>query len=275
MKEHPETTEETARLSPREMRRRIRAGGWRRPTAGCCRDFAQANLVVVPQALAADFLLFCRRNPKPCPLLEATEPGDFEPKMLAPGADLRTDLPGYRVYRGGELQGEIPDLLSVWRDDLVSFLLGCSFTFEWALQNAGIPLRHVEERVNVPMYVTGRACLPAGIFAGPLVVSMRPIPSDLVARAVEVTARFPLAHGEPIHIGDPAALGIADLDRPEFGQAVSIRPGETPLFWACGVTPQAVAAQARPELMITHAPGHMLLTDRRHDELSGPSGGPR
>ncbi len=257
-----------AQLSPRELRQKIRAGAWGRPTAGCCRNFAQANLVVVPKALAHEFLLFCQRNPEPCPLLEVTEAGDPEPKILAPGADLRTDLPKYRVYKSGALEGEVPDLLSIWRDDLVGFLLGCSFTFEWALQEAGVPLRHIEEGRNVPMYVTGRHCRPAGRFAGPLVVSMRPIPSPLVSQAAEVTARFPLAHGEPVHIGDPGALGIGDLGRPEFGDAVSIRPDEIPVFWACGVTPQAVAMRAKPELMITQAPGHMLITDRRHEELS-------
>lgn len=261
-----------AQLSPREMRERIRAGAWQRSTAGCCRDFAQANLVIVPRKLAYDFLLFCWRNPKPCPLLEVTDPGDPKSRSLAPGADLRTDLPGYRVYRHGELEAEVADLVSIWRDDLVGFLLGCSFTFEWALQEAGIPIRHIEEGVTVPMYVTDRTCEPAGGFAGPLVVSMRPIPSHLVHRAVEVTARFPLAHGEPVQIGDPGALGISDLGRPEFGDPVSVRPDETPVFWACGVTPQAVAMRAKPELMITHAPGHMLITDRRHEQLTDYSG---
>jgi uncharacterized protein YcsI (UPF0317 family) len=223
---------------------------------------------VVPRALAYDFLLFCWRNPQACPLLEVTEPGDPEPKNLAPGADLRTDLPRYRIYRHGELEQEVTDLVSIWRDDLVGFLLGCSFSFEWALQETGIPIRHIEECVNVPMYITDRECRPAGRFAGPLVVSMRPIPSDLVSRAVEVTARFSLAHGAPVHIGDPGALGITDFERPDFGDPVSIRPNEAPVFWACGVTPQAVAMRAKPELMITQAPGHMLITDRRHDQLS-------
>jgi len=259
---------EPARLAPGLMRERIRAGAWRRPTAGCCRDFAQANLVVVPKALAYDFLLFCWRNPQPCPLLEVTEPGDYEPKNLAPGADLRTDLPRYKVYRYGELEQEVAELVSIWRDDMVSFLLGCSFSFEWALQEAGILIRHIEEGVNVPMYITDRECRPAGRFAGPLVVSMRPIPSDLVSRTVEITARFPLAHGAPVHVGEPGALGITQLERPDFGDPVSIRPTELPVFWACGVTPQAVARRAKPELMITHAPGHMLITDRRHDQLS-------
>ena len=257
-----------ARLAPNAMRERIRTGAWRRPTAGCCRDFAQANLVVVPSALAFDFQLFCRRNPQAGPLLEVTEPGDPEPKSLAPGADLRTDLPRYRVYRHGQLDQEIDDLTSIWREDLVGFLLGCSFSFEWALQEAGIPIRHIEEGLNVPMYITDRDCRPAGRFAGPLVVSMRPIPSDLVSRTVEITALFPLSHGAPVHIGDPVALGITALERPAFGDPVSIRPDEITVFWACGVTPQAVAMKAKPELMITHAPGHMLITDRRHDQLS-------
>ncbi len=246
----------------------MRAGAWGRPTAGCCRDYAQANLVVVPKQLAHDFFLFCSRNPKPCPLLEVTEPGDYEPTSLAPGADLRTDIPRYRIYRHGRLEDEVSDLLSIWHGDSVGFLLGCSFTFEWALEEAGIPLRHIEEGVNVPMYVTDRACQPAGAaFAGPLVVSMRPIASHLISRAVEITGHFPLAHGAPVHVGDPGALGIADLIRPDFGDPVPIRDDETPVFWACGVTPQAVATRTKPKLMITQAPGHMFITDRHHDWL--------
>jgi uncharacterized protein YcsI (UPF0317 family) len=257
-----------AELSPKEMRERIRTGAWQRPTAGCCRDHAQANLVVVPKALGDEFLLFCRRNPKPCPLLEVTAPGGFESRAIAPGADLRTDLPGYRVYRYGNLEEETTDIVAAWRDDLVGFLLGCSFSFEPALQEAGIPIRHIEDGVNVPMYITSRPCRSAGVFAGPLVVSMRPIPSHRVSQAVELTAHFPLAHGEPIHVGDPQEIGITDLGRPQFGDPPSIGPDEIPVFWACGVTPQAVAMNAKPELMITHAPGHMLITDRRHSDMS-------
>lgn len=258
-------------LSPEEMRQEIRTRRWQLPSAGCCQGYAQANLVVVPEALAEDFHLFCRRNPQPCPLLAVTAPGSFECETLAPGADLRTDLPKYRIYRHGRLEREVSDLLSPWRDDLVAFLLGCSFTFEWALQKAGIPVRHVMEGKNVPMYITNRPCQPAGAFAGPLVVSMRPIPSHRVSQAAEITARFPLAHGAPVHIGDPEAIGITDLDLPQFGDPVSIGTDETPVFWACGVTPQAVAMQARPELMITHAPGHMFITDRLHEQLSDVS----
>jgi uncharacterized protein YcsI (UPF0317 family) len=248
-------------MHPRDLRMLVRGGEWRGPTVGCCDGYFQANLVVLPRRLAPDFLLFCERNPGPCPLLEVTEPGGFEPRDTAPGADLRTDVPRYRIYRRGHLEDETTDLLRVWSVDLVAFLLGCSFTFDDLLEKAAIPVRHREEGRNVPMYVTGRPCAPAGPFAGPLVVSMRPIPSSLVPRAVAITAELPLAHGAPVHAGDPLALGIADLDRPDFGERVTVRAGETPVFWACGVTPQAVAMRARPELMITHAPGHMFVTD--------------
>ena len=259
---------EPSHLSPEVMRRRIREGIWQGPTAGCCDGYLQANLVVLPKNQAYDFLLFCQRNPKPCPLLAATEPGDAEPKTIAPGADLRTDLPRYRVYRRGRLEDEPLDLLRIWREDLVSFLLGCSFSFDAALLEAGVPVRHLEEKKNVPMYVTRRECERAGFFHGPLVVSMRPIPESLVDRAAEISSRLPLAHGAPVHIGNPSALGIADLGRPDFGDAVSIRSNEIPLFWACGVTPQAVARRARPELMITHAPGHMFITDLDQETAS-------
>ncbi len=260
-------TDRMERLSPQEFRERVRNGDWLGPTSGCCSGFVQANLVVVPKTFAYDFLLFCQRNPQPCPLLEVTGPGEVEPQTAAPGADLRTDLPRYRVYRRGELEQELPDLLQVWRDDFVSFLLGCSFTFEDALQRAGIPMRHVEQGRNVPMYITDQSCRPAGPFAGPLAVSMRPVASDLVSRAVEITARFPLAHGAPVHVGNPQAIGIADLDRPDFGDGVALGPNEVPVFWACGVTPQAVAMRAGLDLVITHAPGHMLVTDLRHEDL--------
>jgi uncharacterized protein YcsI (UPF0317 family) len=228
---------------------------------GCSDGYVQANLVVLPQGLAGDFLLFCERNPGPCPLLEATRPGEFEPIDTAPGADLRTDLPRYRIYEEGSLRAEVTSLLSIWNEDLVAFLLGCSFTFDDLLAKAGIPVRHRDEGRNVSMYVTSRACAPAGKFTGPLVVSMRPIPAPLVARAAEITAKLPLAHGAPVHVGDPRAIGIADLSRPDFGDSVTVLPGEVPVFWACGVTPQAVAMEVKPELMVTHAPGHMFLTD--------------
>ncbi len=257
-------------LTPRELRQRARAGTWIGPTSGCCDGFVQANLVVVPAAYAPDFLTFCLRNPQPCPVIEALAPGEFEPVRSAPGADLRTDIPAYRVYRGGELREQRSDLLGVWRDDLVAFLLGCSFTFEAALSDAGIPLRHLEEGKNVPMYVTTVPTRPAGVFVGPLVVSMRPIPDRLVYHAIEITGRFPLAHGAPVHVGDPEEIGITELGRPDFGDAVTIQAGEVPVFWACGTTPQAVARNARLDLLITHEPGHMFLSDLRYDDLKGP-----
>ena len=253
---------------PKEVRERIRRGEWVRPTAGCAAGYVQANLVVLPRELAYDFLLFTHRNPRPCPLLEVTDPGSPEPARVAPGADLRTDLPKYRVYRHGVLAEEVTDLLPLWRDDLVAFLLGCSFTFEAALLKAEVPVRHLEEGRNVPMYITSIPCAPAGLFEGPLVVSMRPIPPEKVARAAAVTARFPAVHGAPVHVGAPEALGIRDLGRPDFGDPVTVRRGEVPVFWACGVTPQAVAMAVKPPFMITHAPGHMFVTDLRDEALA-------
>jgi uncharacterized protein YcsI (UPF0317 family) len=253
---------------PREVRQQIREGKWRRPTAGLAPGFVQANLVILPRDLAFDFLLFAQRNPKPCPVIEVTDVGSPEPKLSAPGADLRTDVPRYCVYRAGALADEVTDLGSVWQDDFVSFLLGCSFTFESALLQAGVPVRHIDEGRNVPMFITNIPCAPAGVFRGPLVVTMRPIPAPLVARAVQISGRYPGVHGAPVHLGDPADIGIRDLRAPDFGDAVTIRPGEVPVFWACGVTPQAVAMQAKPSLMLTHAPGHMFITDLRNEALA-------
>jgi uncharacterized protein YcsI (UPF0317 family) len=252
-----------------EVRRQACSGALTGPTAGLALGYVQANLVVVPRELAFDFLLFCQRNPRPCPLLDVTEPGSPEPRFTAPGADLRTDLPRYRVYRHGELTDEPADLLALWRDDLVGFLLGCSFTFESALLQAGLPVRHLEMGCNVPMYRTNIACVPAGAFRGPMTVSMRPLTPAQAVRAVQVCSRFPRAHGAPIHLGDPAAIGVRDLDRPDFGDPVEIRPGEIPVFWACGVTPQSMAMQARPPLLITHKPGHMFVTDLKDTDLEG------
>jgi uncharacterized protein YcsI (UPF0317 family) len=252
-----------------EVRRRARSGELAGPTVGLALGYVQANLVVVPRDLAFDFLLFCHRNPKPCPLLDVTEPGSAEPRLVAPGADLRTDLPRYRVYRHGELVEEPGDLSAWWRDDLVAFLLGCSFTFENALLHAGVPVRHIEMNRNVPMYRTTIPCRPAGTFRGPTVVSMRPMTPAQAVAAVRVCARFPRAHGAPVHWGDGEAIGIKDLGRPDFGEPVDIGPGEVPVFWACGVTPQAVAMEVRPPLLITHKPGHMFLTDLRDAELEG------
>jgi uncharacterized protein YcsI (UPF0317 family) len=245
---------------------RIRIGEHTGPTSGLAPGYAQANLVVLPADDALDFARFCVRNPKPCPLLDVTDTGSPNPTAFSRAADLRTDLPRYRVFADGALVDEPTDVTRYWRDDLVSFLLGCSFTFESALASAGLPLAHQRQGVNVPMYVTDRRCVGAGPFEGPLVVSMRPFVPDFVARAVEITRRFPAMHGGPVHIGDPAALGIADLGAPDFGHPVTVEPGEVPVFWACGVTPQAVVIEAKPSLAIFHAPGHMFITDRPHAE---------
>jgi uncharacterized protein YcsI (UPF0317 family) len=229
-------------------------------TAGWAPGYTQANLVAVPADWAYDLLLFAQRNPKPCPVLDVTDPGSPHSELAA-GADLRTDLPKYRVWRDGELVEEPTDVRAHWRDDLVSFLVGCSFTFENALLAAGVPLRHVQQGRNVAMYITDRPCRPAGRLTGPLVVSMRPIPEHLVDIAVRVTAAMPAVHGAPIAAGDPAQLGIADLSTPDFGDAVEILPGETPVYWACGVTPQAALMASKPPFAITHSPGHMFVTD--------------
>ncbi len=256
-----------ASAHPRELWEMIRQGQFRLPTAGVCQGYAQANLAILPKEDAFDFLLFCQRNPKPCPVLDVAESGSYRPLVAAPEADLRTDIPLYRVYRHGELVEEPVNLLAHWRDDLVAFLLGCSFSFERALLANDIPVRHIEEGVNVPMYITLRQCTPAGRFHGPMVVSMRPIPHQQVVRATQVTSRFPSVHGAPVHIGDPAQIGIQDLARPDFGDPVTIHPGEVPVFWACGVTPQAVAMRTKPELMITHAPGYMFVTTLKDEHL--------
>lgn len=254
--------------SPHEVRKAIREGRWTQPTTGLCPGFVQANLVILPKADAFDFLLFAQRNPKPCPVIEVCEPGDPRPEGVAPGADLRFDLPKYRIYRQGRLEAEVTDIREHWRDDLVSFLIGCSFTTEGALLKAGVRLKHLELGQNVPMFRTNLACRPAGAFHGQMVVSMRPIPHDQVVKAVQVTSRFPGAHGAPVHIGDPEAIGIADLMKPDYGDPIPVEPGEVPVFWACGVTPQAVAVASRPEFMITHSPGHMFITDVPDSELA-------
>jgi uncharacterized protein YcsI (UPF0317 family) len=231
-------------------------------------DLVQANLVVLPAADAHDFLLFCQRNPRPCPLLAVAEGGAFDVSTLGADIDLRTDLPRYRVWHGGELVDEPADVRALWRDDFVSFVIGCSFSFEWALLAEGIPLRHVAQGRNVSMYRTSLPTEPAGRFAGPLVVTMRPLKAADAIRAVQITSRFPAVHGAPVHLGDPKLIGIADLAQPDYGDAVDVMPDEIPVFWACGVTPQAALAAARPALCITHAPGSMLITDLRNHQLA-------
>lgn len=254
--------------TPAAVRQACRSRRWTTQTSGLAPGFAQANLVILPREEAVEFHEFCRLNPRPCPLLSVTSPGAWEAVQLAVGSDLRTDLPGYRVWEQGELTAEPLDLLDWWRDDLVSFLIGCSFTFESALVDAGLSVRHLEQGCNVPMYVTNRACRPAGRFAGPLVVSMRPFAPDEAQQAAAITARFPAVHGAPVQIGDAQSLGIQDLSRPDFGDAVTIREGEVPVFWACGVTPQAVVMSSRPSLVITHQPGGMFVTDVRDRDLA-------
>ncbi|REE95496.1 putative hydro-lyase [Thermomonospora umbrina] len=249
-------------LTPGQARALFRTGADTPTTSGWCRGHAQANLLAVPRDLAFDALLFAHRNPAACPVLEVTDPGDPHPREMAPAADLRTDLPAYRIYEHGVPVAEVGDATAYWRDDLVAFLIGCSFSFEAALAAAGVPIRHVEQGRNVAMFLTDRPCVPAGRLAGPLVVSMRPVPEALVETAIEVSGRFPTHHGPPVHVGDPAALGIADLGRPDFGDPVAAEPGDVPVFWACGVTPQAALMTGAPEFAITHAPGRMFITDR-------------
>jgi uncharacterized protein YcsI (UPF0317 family) len=250
-----------------EVRSACRTGEWAGPTPGLAPGFVQANLVMLPQDWAFDFLLYCQRNPKPCPLLDVCDVGDPEPKATAPGADLRTDLPAYRIWQNGELSAEPTDVREHWRNDLVSFLVGCSFTFETALQEQGIPVRHIEQNRNVPMFRTRIDCIPAGRFCGPMVVSMRPMLPEQAIKATRICSKYPLAHGAPIHFGDPSAIGIADISKPDFGEAVQIQPGEVPVFWACGVTPQAAVMAAKPPYAITHKPGHMFLTNLRDRDL--------
>ena len=257
----PTTLNRSQLCSAADVRAACRSGLLTEQTSGLAAGFAQANLVVLPRADAADFLLFCQRNPKPCPILEVTQPGSPIPQQIASAADLRTDLPRYRVWRHGELTDEPTDITSYWRDDLVSFLIGCSFSFEAGLLEAGLPVRHIELGRNVPMFRTNVACEAAGKFHGPLVVSMRPYkPADAI-RAIQITSQFPDVHGAPIHLGFPEQLGIADISRPDFGDAVPVEPGELPVFWACGVTPQAAVMAAKPEFVITHSPGCMFVTD--------------
>ena len=253
----------------KELRQACRDGAFTGPTPGLALGYVQANLVILPRDWAFDFLLFCQRNPKPCPVLDVTEPGDPEAKLVAAGSDLRTDLPAYRVWKNGELVEEPHEITNHWRDDLVSFVIGCSFTFENALLAAGVPVRHIEQNVNVPMYRTNIACEPAGRFSGPLVVSMRPLTPKQAVKATQICSRFPRAHGAPVHFGGPSAIGIRDIDKPDFGDAVEIRGGEVPVFWACGVTPQAALMHAKPPFAITHKPGHMFLTDLKDTDLEG------
>lgn len=255
-------------LSPQEIRVLIRKGKWHKPTAGLAMGYAQANLVILPRKYAFDFLLFCQRNPKPCPLLEVLDRGQYRTEFLASDADIRIDIPRYNIYRRGKLEATVKKIKNLWKSDFVTFLLGCSFSFEEALLRSKVPIRHIEENKNVPMFITNIPCQPAGIFHGPTVVSMRPVPLSKVSRVVQVTSRYTSVHGGPIHIGDPSTIGIKDLGKPDFGDFVAVHEGETPAFWACGVTPQVVVMKAKPDICITHAPGHMFITDLLNEELA-------
>lgn len=253
--------------TPAEARRLIRSGAYDAPTSGLCPGYAQANLIILPKEQAYDFLLFAQRNPKPCPLLEVTEVGAREATICATDCDIATDFPKYRIYRHGELVEEVADVSAYWRDDLVSFVIGCSFSFESELVEAGIEMRHNTMGRNVSMYLTGVDCVPAGSMSGKMVMSMRPIPHDQIVKAVQLSGAIPKVHGAPLHIGDPAAIGVKDIAHPEFGDPVDIREGEVPVFWACGVTPQSIVMNSKPEFAITHAPGCMLITDTKNIDL--------
>ena len=231
-------------------------------TAGFSAGYVQANLIALDKKYAFDFLLFAQRNPKPCPLLGVLEPGEVSSPLLA-GGDIHTDIPSYRVFSHGSLIDEPTDATAYWTEDTVAFVIGCSFTFEQALVDNGVPVAHIEQGVNVPMYLTNIDCEPAGVFSGKMVVSMRPIPAGLVADAVRITSRYPAVHGAPVHVGEPGLIGIDDLGAPDFGDAVDIPAGWVPVFWACGVTPQSIVMHSKPELAICHSPGKMLITDVR------------
>ncbi|WP_202812942.1 putative hydro-lyase [Limosilactobacillus gastricus] len=256
-----------ANLSPVKFRHLVRQGQFTGPTSGYCPGYTQANLIIVPQADAFDFLLLAQRNPRPCPVLEVADVGSRQLHQFAQDVDLANDFPRYRIYRDGQLVQEVTSLDDIWRNDFVAFLIGCSFSFEAELMAAGIEIRHITEGVNVPMYDTNIELLGAGKLQGQMVVSMRPIPGSQIAKAVEVTAAMPRVHGAPIQIGDPQAIGIQDLNHPDYGDPVTIMPGEYPVFWPCGVTPQNVVRQSKLPLVITHAPGHMLITDVINQDL--------
>ena len=249
---------------PLQVRSAIREGRWDGPTVGMARGYIQANLAIVPERHAFDFLRFCLRNPKPCPLVEVLEPGDPVPHQSAPGGDVRTDLSLYRVFRDGRLAEEVRDLRTLWRKDHVAFLMGCSLSFDQAMLDGGIDLRHLQSGTGrIAVYESGIACRPAGMFSGNMIVSMRPIPRPLLVRAIEITAQYPIAHGSPVHVGDGAQIGIADMQNIHSGRVNPVGPDEVPVFWGCGVTPQSIAVASGVPEMITHATGHLFVTDLR------------
>ena len=253
--------------SPSELRQLIRKNDWTQPTSGASAGYVQANLVMLPVEEAFNFLLFCVRNPKPCPILDVLESGAVEPR-IGSEADLRTDLPRYRLFENAKFISEVGDVTQYFDNDMVSFLLGCSFSFENAMLAAGLPIRNIEENKNVSMYITNQACIPAGPFSAQLVVSMRPMTPEQAVRAVQITTRFHLTHGAPIHMGDPGQIGITDLSKPDFGDPVTIKPDEIPVFWACGVTSQLAATSVPLRRVITHAPGYMFVADLKDEDLT-------
>jgi uncharacterized protein YcsI (UPF0317 family) len=254
-------------MTPKDLRQLCRNGLWTAPTAGVCDGFVQCNIVAMPAAYAADFARFCQQNPKPCPVIAQSNPGQIAIPRLG-NEDIRSDCPQYKVFSYGQVSAEPDNIIDYWQDDWVFFALGCSFSFEESLLAAGVPVRHIEEGSNVPMYNTTIQCEPAGQFQGDMVVSMRPMTPAQTIRAIQVCSRFPSVHGAPVHFGDPSAIGIRDIATPDYGDAVKINSGELPVFWACGVTPQRALVEAKIPIAATHAPGHMLVTDLLNSELA-------
>ncbi|HJO75584.1 MAG TPA: putative hydro-lyase [Rhodospirillales bacterium] len=253
--------EEMRNAPPREIRQFIREDRFAGNTAGLSLGYLQGNLAILPAEYAMDFQRYCQRNPKPCPLVGVSDTGEPTLPTLGSDIDIRTDIPSYNVYRDGELSEQVTNIKNLWQDDFVTFIIGCSYTFEHALMEEGVSLRHIDENKTVSMYNTNIETTPAGPFSGGTVVSMRPLSVEKTIRAIEITSRFPQAHGTPVHFGDAEEIGIADINKPDWGDAPDIRDGEVPVFWACGVTPQAAVRNAKPSICITHAPGSMLITD--------------
>ena len=261
----------TATMSGADIRRLSRSAEFSGQTSGVAAGYVQCNIVILPRDTADHFAHFCALNPKPCPLLAVSpEPGDYRLPDLGEDIDIRRDVPRYRIWRDGIFTEQRESIEQLWQQDWVAFALGCSFSFEEALIKSGIEVRNISEQCNVPMYRTNIDCTPAGPFEGKLVVSMRPMPASNAIEAIQICGRYPRVHGAPVHFGDPALIGIADLQKPDFGDAVSVRPEDVPVFWACGVTPQVALEAAELPVAITHEPGHMLVTDLKNEELAGP-----
>ena len=265
MTSHTTAYSDLKAASVQQVRAAIRTGSYGGHTSGLAAGKLQCNLAILPERFALDFLRFCQRNPKPCPVVGVSDSGDPFLPTLGSDIDIRSDVSKYRVFKDGALTDEVDDINALWADDFVTVALGCSFTFENALARNGIPVRHMETGRNVPMYRSNIDLIPAGPFAGKMVVTMRPIPAHQVDQACEISARYPQAHGAPIGFGDPENIGIGDLSQPDWGDAVEVKDGEVPVYWACGVTPQNVLLDAKLPLCITHSPGHMLIADVAED----------